>query len=58
MKILRKILSMVLGLRVSILACRIRRRDFRAKKFELRTEVLVNRYYRLKMARKQLNKDD
>ena len=48
---------MVLGLRVSILACRIRRRDFRAKKFELRTEVLVNRYYRLKMARKQLNKD-
>ena len=47
---------MVLGIRVSILACRIRRRDYRAKKFKLRTDMLVDRYYRLRFKQKDLRR--
>jgi len=56
MNILRKMMVMVLGIRMSLIACRIRRRDFRSKKFQLRTDVLVSRYYRLKMVKKDLQK--
>jgi len=61
MNIFRKLMVAILSARISIITFRIRHRDYRAKKFNLRTDMLVNRFYRLKMLRKKFkrnNKDD
>ena len=58
MRFLKKIRLAILGMRIRILSCRIRRRDTRSKIFEIRTKHLISKYYSLKMIRKELKNDE
>ncbi len=51
---IRKIRVILLKLRLRLLACRIRRRGMKARKFEFRTSQMTRRFYFLESIKKDL----
>jgi len=53
---IRKIRLILLKLRLRLLACRIRRRGLKARKYEFRSSQMTRRYYFLDSIRKDIER--